>query len=541
MKKLIPILLILLFATILRFQRLSDVPALNADEAAIGYNAYSLLETGLDEHGNKWPIHFQSFNDYKPGLYVYIVLPFVAVLGLTESAVRVPGAIFGVLNVLAIYLLVGRLYPKKKWLPEICALLLAISPWHLHFSRGGWEVNVATTCITIAMYFFVVGQKRKSMLIYSAIFFVAALYTYHAARIVIPLLGLLLLVFYRKNIVRDLRTYISVVLFTMVMLAPLGFDFLGPAGTSRASGVSIFSDRGTIDRINEQRGHYSKELSVVGLLLHNKLTGYTLAFAENYFEHFWGQFLFLSGDDIQRNKIPEIGQVYLIQLPLLVYGAFSLIKKKKQNALLVFGWVLITPLPAALTFQSPHALRAQGMVIPLTIITGLGLYSLSRTVQKVYGKVIVVCLLIFVGGVLAWDFARYLHQYWGQMAQTYPFSSQYGAKELSGYISSRYDDFDTVMITDRYDQPYIMMLFYLKYPPARFQSEHTLSNRDEFGFSTVRRFGKFEFTSIKWSEVVDKRGILVVGTDEEIPNVEANVIKQIYFPNGHPAYEIVPR
>src|SRR3989304_9058383 len=93
------LILIILLAFILRFYRLGDDPALNADEAAIGYNAYSLIQTGHDEHGNSWPIHFQSFNDYKPGLYFYLVIPFVKLLGLNEWAVRIPGAFLGVATV----------------------------------------------------------------------------------------------------------------------------------------------------------------------------------------------------------------------------------------------------------------------------------------------------------------------------------------------------------------------------------------------------------------------------------------------------------
>src|SRR3990170_3968517 len=147
MKKIL-ILLIVLISFFLRFYRLADYPALNADEAAIGYNAYSLVETGKDEHGNPWPIHFQSFNDYKPGFYFYMVLPFVKVLGLTELAVRIPGALFGVGTVLLIYFLCRELFPDIKlkmnnplrgrnWnleIGEIAGLFLAISPWHLHFS-----------------------------------------------------------------------------------------------------------------------------------------------------------------------------------------------------------------------------------------------------------------------------------------------------------------------------------------------------------------------------------------------------------------------
>ena len=96
MKKYLLILIIIL-AAFLRFYKLDSFPALNADEAAIGYNAYSLIQTGMDEHGNAWPIDFQSFNDYKPGLYFYLVLPFVKILGLNEWAVRIPNAFLGTL------------------------------------------------------------------------------------------------------------------------------------------------------------------------------------------------------------------------------------------------------------------------------------------------------------------------------------------------------------------------------------------------------------------------------------------------------------
>src|SRR3989344_8822196 len=105
--------LILSLGVVLRLYQLTTLPALNADEAAIGYNAYSLLQTGRDEHGNSWPTHFQSFNDYKPGLYFYLVLPFVKFFGLNEWAVRIPGAILGVLTVFIVYLLTNKLFSDQ--------------------------------------------------------------------------------------------------------------------------------------------------------------------------------------------------------------------------------------------------------------------------------------------------------------------------------------------------------------------------------------------------------------------------------------------
>jgi len=45
------ITLILLLAFLLRFWQINKIPSLNPDEAALGYNAYSLIQTGKDEHG----------------------------------------------------------------------------------------------------------------------------------------------------------------------------------------------------------------------------------------------------------------------------------------------------------------------------------------------------------------------------------------------------------------------------------------------------------------------------------------------------------
>src|SRR3989339_1082012 len=104
-KNKILLIIIIVLAFLLRFWKLDTYPAFNADEAALGYNAYSLILTGKDEHGNSWPVHFRSFNDFKPGGYVYIILPFVKVFGLNEWSVRSPNAILGVGTVYVLYLL----------------------------------------------------------------------------------------------------------------------------------------------------------------------------------------------------------------------------------------------------------------------------------------------------------------------------------------------------------------------------------------------------------------------------------------------------
>jgi len=166
---------ILFLALLLRLWKLGGIPPhLTPDEASLGYNAYSILKTGRDEYGELLPIIFKSFGDFKPGLYVYLTVPFVAIFGLTESAVRLPSSLAGVAAVWLIYLFVNKLFEKQKKfsifnfqfsIGEIAAFLLAISPWHIHFSRGAWEANVSLTLSLAGIYLFLRSFKSAKFLI----------------------------------------------------------------------------------------------------------------------------------------------------------------------------------------------------------------------------------------------------------------------------------------------------------------------------------------------------------------------------------------
>jgi 4-amino-4-deoxy-L-arabinose transferase-like glycosyltransferase len=539
LKKNILIILIFILAVFLRFYRLDIYPALNADEAAIGYNAYSLIKTGLDEHGNPWPVHFQSFNDYKPGLFFYIVLPFVKVLGLNIWSVRLPGAALGVFTVLAVYFLVKSLFESRK-LSLASAFLLAISPWHIQFSRGGWEVNASTFFITSGLLFFVKGLRNSRYWIISTILFVASLFTYHAARIVVPLLGLSVLLMYRHEVLKNLKGLVLPFLIGFILLVPLLLDFTKGAVASRAAGVGLFADPGPLNRINEQRGEHADFSSLGTKIAHNKAVNYGLAFFENWLSHFHGEFLFLSGDSIQRNKVPETGGLYLFEILTLFVGLISVIKNWNKGWKFIILWLAVAPTAAALTFQSPHSLRAENMVIPLEIISALGLVKIFELFAGFKNNRLAVVFKILFGALIVWNFARYLHIYYLHMAKEYPFSSQYGVSELVSYVMENKDKYQNIVVTDKYDQPYILFLFYSKFDPAAFQKDHQLSARDEFGFSTVRSFGNYRFINFgKWDDVRSEfPNSLIVGAPDEVPK-EANIIKRVYGTNGFEYFDAV--
>ena len=529
---------ILILAVLIRIVALDKFPAgLNADEAAIGYNAWSLLETGKDEHSVSWPLVFRSFDDYKPPMYFYMVLPFVKFLGLNIWAVRLPSAILGVLSVYLVYLLVKELFPKEKHLPMIASLLLALSPWHIHFSRGGWEVNAALFFILLSLLALINSFKKINYLFLFGLSSVAAMYTYHSARIVLPLLVIGFLIIHFKEALKlfspkSLKITLSALVISVILILPLTQQLLSKEGQSRFSGVSVFSDEGPLWQALElRRAHVNQNILVKAI--HNRYLSYSLRFTKNYLSHFSPRFLFVVGDEIARSKVPGVGQSLVFLFPFFAAGLLALLKLDSPGKKLILLWFLVSPIAAALTFQAPHALRAQNMVIPLTLITALGVISLSHYISR-FSKVFITILVAIFFLLLSYDFGTYLHAYFLHYPKELPYAWQYGFDQIAQYAGDNYDKYDKIIISDRYDQPYILMAFFLKYPPQVIQKELVMTPRDKFGFSTVRQFGKFEFRAINFGEDRKIPNALILEAGEGVD--EKQVVYTIYDPAGKQMY-----
>lgn len=488
MKKII-LILILVFGAVLRLYRISSYPPINADEAAIGYNVYTLIQTGRDEHGNPWPIHFQSFNDYKPGGYFYLVLPFVGFLGLNTLAVRLPAVILSVLTIYLVYKLAYLIWDDEK-LGLIWALLLAISPWHLHFSRGGWESSVALFFIILGIYYFYkyLFNSSKYQLLASIFFFIASMYVYHSARIIAPLLFLGLIIFNFKKLWSNYRQLVFPGLIGILIIVPLAVSFLSGGASSRFTGVGLLADPGPFWRANELRGQHQNPQAFLVRLVHNQYLEYGLSFAENYFSHFDVNFLFLTGDEVPRSKVPDMGVMHLISSLGLVTGGWWWIKNKKiKSKYLPVILILVSPLASAMTFQAPSALRALTLVIPLSFFTA---YGIKQFLDFKKLRVVGYGLLI-IGYTFSTFF--WFNSYFNRYLEEYPTAWPLGYKEAAAWMTERPEQ-EFVVVTD-HDQPYILTAFYTQFDPLKMQQEIELTPPDEYGFSTVNQFDRFKFAN----------------------------------------------
>ena len=248
------LIVIILLAALLRFYNLGkNPPSIDWDEASIGYNAYSLLKTGKDEFGNSWPISIRSFDDYKPPLYVYATIPSVAIFGLNEFAVRFPSALTGTLTVIVFYFLTKEIFNdrskakgQKLKVAMVASFLLAINPWHLQFSRVAFEANLALFFFVLGVYLLFKAINNQSLYYYSgvAVAFAATMYSYHSARVVVPLFLLLISWIYRKSLLKNKSKIFVATILGTILLIPMLITFMRAYGQSRFTTVSVFTNRG---------------------------------------------------------------------------------------------------------------------------------------------------------------------------------------------------------------------------------------------------------------------------------------------------------
>ena len=115
----------------------------------------------------------------------YLAIPFLALLGCTETALRLPQLLCACLSLPVLYDLLRRMISRRAAL--IGLGLLAISPWHILLSRWGLESNLAPAFLLFGFYFLVRGLEDGRFLLASAAAYGLSLYAYAINWVVVPL------------------------------------------------------------------------------------------------------------------------------------------------------------------------------------------------------------------------------------------------------------------------------------------------------------------------------------------------------------------
>ena len=508
-----------------RLYNVSDnPPALSWDEVSIGYNAYSILKTGKDEHGRFLPIDtFIAYGDYKPPLAIYITVPFVALFGLNELAVRLPSVIFGTLTVLLTYFLVTELFKHNGQetiinVPLLSAALLAISPWHINLSRAGFEATIALFFIVLGVVLCLAARGKEKLYWVCWLPFVAAVYTFNSARYFVPLLALGLVVFIGKNVFLHKKNFLGGIILSIVLLLPIFPHLFSKQAMLRFREVNIFSDSSPVITANNRIAREGN--TFLSKVLNNRRVGYAYSMLTHYTDHFDPKFLFIRGDGNPKFSTQDVGQLYLIEAPLLVIGIITLMLHAPKIAFFLLFWLLVSIVPAATARETPHALRILNSLPTWQIFIAYGLWVCMRKVRRV---LVIVLVVIYVFQV-----SYYIYNYHTHYPRVYASEWQYGYGQAIRYAKGAYDAYDHIFVTDRIGRPYMYTLFYTQYDPGLYLGQKN-SYFDAAGFYHVDGFAKYVFIKTLPSPIPPKS--LIIG-DPSWVGAGDHVLKEITYPDG---------
>ena len=541
MKSKIAVFLFLVLALFLRFYKFGEIPVgLNRDEASIGYNAYSILQTGKDEYGERFPLSFKSFGDWKLPLYPYLLIPFVKLLGLSDFSVRLPSALAGILTIVVTYFLTKELLSGSisQYLNSLVSLiasfLLAISPWHIHFSRAAYEANVALFLTVLGVYFLVKSFKKNKFLLLSSLCFALTLFTYHGAHVFVPPFVLALVFLFRKKF--TLNFFSISTLFLFLLLTFVAFhQTLVEADVTKISGIGIFTDPVLIHKeIDLLRiVHYD----FFGRVFHNKLVFFATSFLKNYLNCFSFNFLYFEGGTHPVHNIPHFGNFYKIEPLFLIFGFVYLIKEKFEYKKLLLPWLFLSPLPSSITKDAPNSARMLCSLPVFQIIEALGVAFLFNLCKNRRVKFLALAssflLLIFEISQFA-DF-YFLHF---PKERAINWGGEY--KNLVDFIGKQ-DTKKVIMEKPSYS-PYIYFLFYQQVNPKDFISSVAYYPKTSDGFFHVKSFANLQFREIIEEDFQKEGQILIFWgenvTEDFLALKKGELVRVFNLPSSFPQFYV---
>lgn len=433
--------------------------SLYGDELTIALDAYSLSKTGQDQLGNFMPLTF-PMGAGRPAGYVYGSVPFVALFGPTALGVRALSILSGIGILILLYLLGKRLFSEKAGL--LAAAIGAVSPWDISLSRGGFEAHFALFLALSGVYLFMMAKQKPILYIFSAFIFGLTLHTYPTYKLSL-LLFLPLLVWYQggREVLGYGKRYFAggaIVLIALGILS-LSQTFIGGSET-RFADINIFSQDNLKSSI-EQKINLERQITNLPKFMvkyfHNKPVEYVKVLVENYLQNFSLDFLVLHGDRNPRHNMATMGEIYFVELILIITGLIAFWYKQRRIIIFLILWLLLSPIPTAIV-DTPHALRSAFMLPPLILLSALGLLTILNYRNKI---MISLVLLLFII-----QFVFFAQKSYFLAPNEYSNFWSYPAKLASEIALKEKERFDYIILSDKIDNIEYAYPVYAKLDPS---------------------------------------------------------------------------
>lgn len=462
--------LIILISLCLRLYKIGQIPnGFANDEAAITYQAYSILKTGKDTWGNFLPLlSFKDFGEYLPPFAVYAQVPFIKIFGLNEFAARLPFVLTSPIMVFAIYELVIGLFRNRN-LALLSAFLFAVSPLNIGWSRFVYEGNFGTLFLLLAITFLVLAFKRIKFLPVSIFFFGLTLTTYHIYFLLSPLiLAILLIPNLRKFWSKDRKIFLWSILIGLIFTIYGALIIASGSGRERFRQVSIFNKSELLAQLTLKQMTCSQNFPYpICRIFFNKATTYLGEYTYNYFFQFSPTFLAINGTFLRSTILPYHGLIYPFEIAFFYLGITYLLYLRNRPSFILLTWLATYPL--ASSFTTLGEISRIGHVMPLfPIISSLGIIKFIEFINKVrFKKLIVSSLCVFA----TFNIFSFLIDYFVIFPKTNSQYSNYAYVELFKKIRNDQNKFSRYFITRDYlgSSPEFQARIFLPIDPEAFQ------------------------------------------------------------------------
>lgn len=462
-KEILFLIIIFSIAIFLRFFKLGLNPAsIYWDEAAIGLDAYSISQTGKDMNNMDWfqPV-LGSYGDFKAPVLIWLASLSVNFFGMNAFAIRLPVALFSLLSIYLSYLLVREILSfndtlarRYKLMPILTAFIMSISPWTVHFGRIAFESSLSVAFLLLSLIFFIKAIKDKPILFLLSTFFASlAVYSYYSLRVIVPLFCTALIIIFFKEIGRKKLwkvTFLSIFLFLISLLPIIKSQYYARSQDYRLNNNNLIRHQKIIAESSQYLETYGS--NIYSKLVYHRYLLVGRDFLINMATHFEAGFLFLNGDSNLRQHSGYFGEFLLVSLPFYYLGLFLLFKNvKSKTALFLIVFMALSPIPAAMVYEVPHASRAIYLFVPFSILIAWGLNEFI-----LFGKKIAIALIILAFSINA---IFYYSDYFIDYPKRSSAAWLHSYNEVSAYLRDHYQEFGSVDIDERYWFPRIFVYY----------------------------------------------------------------------------------
>lgn len=413
---------IILIGVFFRLHQITHLPPGDGfDPAYYGLDALRILD-------GEWPIYLATNYGREP-IFSYLVALLYLVLGPGTLGIHLASAFVAILTIPAVYLVADELFKVGKgevlrqFGGPLAALILALSYWHLTWSRFSVRAILIPLFVSATIFFLLRGFRKGRSREFAAagVFLGLSLYTYQLAQL-LPLILLLAFLYHgidRRAFGKQARRHLLLLFGVAILLClPLAYYAYTHPGVfnQRISAVYVVDESASLVaqlRLLLQRGWQVMLMFLV------------------------------EGDADEMINLPGRPVFNPFLAVFFVAGLLiALWRWRRHHYLLLLTWLAIMSAPAVLADQAAMSKRSLGalpvaiLLITLALLWPLDAWlnrrrrSLARWVPGLY--------LLIIGAGLIFTGYRTYHDYfidWGSRPALYT-HYQVGVKEIGQYIAT---------------------------------------------------------------------------------------------------------